>query len=221
MTLVGDHSTRWTWVTNRWIGALFAIGSICFAVGPVPAYTSSVGAVADAATFFVGSLFFTTAAALQFVQAVNVPASAAGLPARPEWVQAGSLVWWATAVQLLGTVFFNVSTFRALDQATGAAVAATVVWRPDVYGSVCFLAASVAALIPVDHRPGRDRRIAAVNLVGSVAFGFSAIGAYTLETGTLLNTNLANGGTFVGALCFLLGGLALVLPPPAATRGAR
>lgn len=210
---MGDRAARWTWATNRWIGSLFAIGSTCFAVGPVPQYVSWTGPVADAATFFVGSLFFTTAATLQFLQSVNVPASAAGRPARPEWVQARSLVWWATTVQLLGTLFFNLSTFRALDQATGAEVTATVVWRPDVFGSICFLVASVAALVPVDHRPGRDRRIASVNLLGSIAFGFSAIGAFTLGTGTLLNARLANGGTFVGALCFLLGGVALILPP--------
>lgn len=210
------RSSRWTFVTNRWIGSLFAVGSVCFAVGVVPAYAAAVGAVADAATFFVGSVFFTTAAALQFVQAANVPASAGGRPAVPEWVQVRSLVWWATAVQLLGTLFFNVTTFRALSQAGGADVSAAVVWRPDAFGSVCFLVASVAALIPVDHRPGRDRRIASVNLLGSVAFGFSAAGAYTLETGTLLNADLANGGTFVGALCFLLGGVGLLRPPPKA-----
>lgn len=213
---MGQHASRWTWVTNRWIGSLFAIGSACFAVGVVPGYLDAVGAVADAATFFVGSIFFTSAGTLQFLQAVNVPASASGRPARAEWVQPRSLVWWATAVQLVGTVFFNLSTFRALHQAVGADLAAAVVWRPDAYGSVCFLVASVAALIPVDHRPGRDRRVAAVNLAGSVAFGFSAVGAFTLESGTLLNADLANGGTFVGAVCFLLGGLALVRPAPVA-----
>lgn len=218
MTGRAHPASRWTWVTNRWIGALFAIGSLCFAVGVVPAYASAVGTVADAATFFVGSVFFTSAGALQFLQAVNVPLSAGGTAAAPEWIQTTSLVWWATAVQLVGTVFFNVNTLRSLRLALGSELAARVVWRPDALGSICFLVASVAALIPVDHRPGRDRRIATVNLVGSVAFGFSAAGAFTLSTGSTLNANMANAGTFFGAICFLLGAIALMRPaPPDAT----
>lgn len=208
-------------MTNRWIGALFAVGSVCFAVGVVPGYVSAAGDVADAATFFVGSVFFTSAGALQYLQAVNVPLSAGGAAAAAEWVQTTSLVWWATAVQLVGTLFFNVNTFRALRLALGGELTARVVWRPDALGSICFLVASVAALIPVDHRPGRDRRIAAVNLVGSVAFGFSAVGAFTLDTGSALNANMANSGTFVGAICFLLGALALMRPVPASEAAGR
>lgn len=208
-------------MTNRWIGALFAVGSVCFAVGVVPGYVSAAGDVADAATFFVGSVFFTSAGALQYLQAVNVPLSAGGAAAAAEWVQTTSLVWWATAVQLVGTLFFNVNTFRSLRLALGGELTARVVWRPDALGSICFLVASVAALIPVDHRPGRDRRIAAVNLVGSVAFGFSAVGAFTLDTGSALNANMANSGTFVGAICFLLGALALMRPVPASEAAGR
>lgn len=214
MTGMSRPGSRWTWVTNRWIGALFAVGSLCFAVGVVPGYLSAVGAVADAATFFVGSVFFTSAGALQYLQAVKVPLSAGGAVSAPEWVQSTSLVWWATAVQLVGTLFFNFNTFRSLRLALGDELTARVVWRPDALGSICFLVASVAALIPVDHRPGRDRRIATVNLVGSVAFGFSAVGAFTLDTGSTLNTKMANAGTFVGAICFLLGALALMRPVP-------
>lgn len=208
-------------MTNRWIGALFAVGSVCFAVGVVPGYVSAAGDVADAATFFVGSVFFTSAGALQYLQAVNVPLSAGGAAAAAEWVQTTSLVWWATAVQLVGTLFFNVNTFRALRLALSGELTARVVWRPDALGSICFLVASVSALIPVDHRPGRDRRIAAVNLVGSVAFGFSAVGAFTLDTGSALNANMANSGTFVGAICFLLGALALMRPVPASEAAGR
>jgi hypothetical protein len=43
----------------------FAIGSTCFLVGPFPGYLDLVGPVADAVTFFVGSLFFTVGGALQ------------------------------------------------------------------------------------------------------------------------------------------------------------
>ena len=57
---------------NWWIGVLFAVGSACFVVGPFPGFVHVVGARADAAVFFAGSLFFTSAAALQYLEAVNV-----------------------------------------------------------------------------------------------------------------------------------------------------
>ncbi len=51
-----------------------------------------------------------------------------------------------------------------------------------------------------------------LNLVGSVAFGVSAVAAFVVpSTGSLLDEQLSNLGTFVGALCFLAGGI-LLLP---------
>ena len=57
-----------------WIAILFAIGSTCFLVGPFPGYAALVGAEADALTFFVGSIFFTTAALLQCLETWSAPA---------------------------------------------------------------------------------------------------------------------------------------------------
>ena len=49
-------------------------------------------------------------------------------------------------------------------------------------------------------------------MVGSIAFGVSAVAAYVVPSdGELRNVALANLGTFVGAICFLVGGL-LLLP---------
>jgi predicted Kef-type K+ transport protein len=55
---------RETW----WIGALFAVGSLCFALGAAPRYVNLVGVAADGITFFVGSIFFTSAAARKYRQ---------------------------------------------------------------------------------------------------------------------------------------------------------
>src|SRR4051812_12956287 len=95
-----------------WIGALFSVGSICFLVGPLPGFVQLVGERTDAAVFFVGSLFFTSAAGWQWA---NSP-----LPA-PLW---SSRVWglprrrWrsdrgSSAIQFAGTIFFNATTFWA------------------------------------------------------------------------------------------------------------
>jgi hypothetical protein len=49
-------------------------------------------------------------------------------------------------------------------------------------------------------------------MLGSVFFGLSAIGAYVSPTtGDLLSMRWSNGGTLLGALCFLTGAL-LLLP---------
>jgi hypothetical protein len=66
------------------------------------------------------------------------------------------------------------------------------------------------------HRHGhaRDRSwaISTLNMVGSIFFGFSAIGAYVVPaTNDLLNARWSNGGTLLGAICFLVGAW-LVIP---------
>jgi len=61
-------------------------------------------------------------------------------------------------------------------------------------------------------RPGqRDWHITALNLWGSVFFGLSAIGAHVTSAGEFSNVQLANGGTFLGAVCFLIASL-LMMP---------
>lgn len=49
-------------------------------------------------------------------------------------------------------------------------------------------------------------------MVGSIAFGVSAIASYVVPTtGELASLRLTNLGTFVGAICFLVGAF-LLLP---------
>src|SRR5450631_4706235 len=74
-------ATGSTWWAPRargwWIAVLFAVGSLLFALGTVPAYVDAVGAGWDSVTFFVGSLFFTSAGFLTYREAVD-----AGAPVR-------------------------------------------------------------------------------------------------------------------------------------------
>ena len=146
-----------------WIGLLFAIGSFCFVVGPIPAYERAVGPTGTAATFFIGSLFFTTAAYLSYMQVVRE-----GGHRWFGWTP-HHLGFWAALIQLVGTVYFNVTTFAAfLD--VPADLTDRVVWRPDALGSICFLIASGIAFAEAGHRwfswrPGeRDWHITALNL---------------------------------------------------------
>jgi hypothetical protein len=187
------------WAPRRrswWIGVLFAIGSTCFVVGPFPGFVHLVGAVADAAVFFVGSLFFTSAATLQFL---DTPRS-------------DRIDRWASAIQLAGTLFFNLSTGRALHASIDLAQENSLIWRPDAFGSICFLAASGLAWYAV--RGARDRGwwIAVINLAGSIAFGVSAVAGYLVPaTGDYRDLAAANASTVVGALCFLAGAVLLLV----------
>src|SRR5205807_6080676 len=131
-----------------------------FAAGSVPGYADAAGTHWDNVTFFIGSLFFTSAAFLTYREAVDAAPRALNPLGRRFFVyQPGRIDWWATAVQLAGTLFFNVSTGVAMGANLTAQAAHQHVWRPDAVGSVCFLVASALAWYEVCHgwgawRPG-------------------------------------------------------------------
>jgi hypothetical protein len=214
----GRGSTWWApHVRGWWIGVLFAVGSVLFAVGSLPSYATAIGLRGDAVTYFVGSLFFTSAAFLTYREAVD--AGPRDEKRRRFFVyQPRRIDWWATGIQLIGTLAFNVSTGVATKTDLTANAAHQHVWRPDAYGSVCFLVSSALAWYEVCHgwlgwRPRSYAWwITLLNLVGSVAFGVSAIAGYiSPSTGNLHNAQRANRGTFAGAICFLIGAM-LLLP---------
>ncbi len=211
---------RRTW----WIASLFSIGSLCFTIGPTAWWLDLVGARWDGLTFFIGSIFFTSASYLCFVEAANAPEQIhlgdgprRRGPFRLASWRPRTIDWWATSIQLVGTVFFNVTTFLALSDHWSTHQQDRLVWRPDAYGSICFLVSSYLAWAEVCHSAGRLRLrdvswwIVVINLLGSVFFGLSAIGEYVLpSTGDAVNLVLDNGGTVLGGICFLVGAVLLV-----------
>jgi hypothetical protein len=201
-----------------WIGVLFAVGSFLFGLATVPAYVNAVGDRPDAITYFIGSVFFTSAGFLQYREAVDAAPRPPGAERRKVFVFLPHQIdWQATAVQSIGTLEFNISTFAAIFAAVGSAQARHHVWRPDIFGSVCFLVASALAWFEVCHgwTAWRPRSlgwwISGVNLAGSVAFGFSAVASYVIPgTTELLSVPVTNLGTFVGAVCFFVGAVLLL-----------
>ncbi len=203
-----------------WVAVNFSLGSACFILGATPAYADLVGTDADGITYFVGSLFFTTAAWLQVL--VSTGAIGRGIRTRraARWRTVAraprQAAWWAGIVQFAGTLCFNVSTLLALQDSLSAKEADHRVWAPDAFGSIAFLVASALAYAMVKRpwvtwRPqDLDWSVATLNLAGSIAFGASAVAAYVTEDGSLRNAELANAGTWVGAVCFLLGAILLI-----------
>ncbi|MGY4711147.1 hypothetical protein ACXDF8_16555 [Mycolicibacterium sp. CBM1] len=179
---------------------LFAVGSSFFAAATVPGFSAVAGAGAANLLCFVGSWFFTAAAGMQL--ALSGPAPAAER--------------YSSAIQFAGTVLFNISTGVAVwAHATG--IRRHYVWTPDALGSVAFLVSAALGVAAATAAAGlvafgsRDWQAEWVNMIGSVAFGISAAGAFVRRTGISEDQLAANLGTFFGALCFL-GAALLVLP---------
>ena len=216
---------------TRWMAALFALGSACFLVASVASQWASTSRPAIGVVFFAGSLLFTAAAYVQYGETVNarrdVDDRARHLRLRPASWEPKRIDWLASAIQLVGTLLFNVSTFLAMQHGLTAKQADVRVWAPDAFGSLAFLAASALAYAEVCHRWWCAHRhsmswwIVALNLAGSVAFGLAAIASLVEpSTDALVNTRLANAGTSLGAACFLIGAILLV-PEATAERRAR
>jgi hypothetical protein len=185
---------------ERWMALFFATGSLCFLVGPLPGYAQLVGAAADAATFFVGSILFTAGGALQTWLSFgkrHVPGS-------------GRAAWRAAAIQSAGTLFFNVTTYQALHTSVSNADYDRLVWRPDAFGSICFLVSGAIAYAASPRRGWLPARGGAgwwqpaVNLLGCVFFAISAVAGYVVPSeGSILDLAAANWNTSLGAACFL------------------
>ena len=197
------------------------VGSSCFVLGAFPLYANAVGPAADGVTYFIGSIFFTSAALLQVLLSAGViradqrPRTSVRWRSRVRTVDRPE--WWAGVVQFAGTLMFNVSTWSAMQQGLSAAEAHRRVWTPDARGCVAFLVAS--ALVYADvRRPWLQWRpadltwsVAMLNMIGSIAFAASALGAYVIpSTGDVVSLELDNLGTFVGGICFFLGALLLI-----------
>ena len=209
---------------NAAIATLFVLGSACFVLGSIPAYVTAVAGVVDGVTYFVGSLFFTSASLLQLLQAQS-PSMTDLERARADGPD--SLTWWrplphdrnwlAAVAQFPGTLFFNLSTAAALVHNATVQEQDRHVWRPDLFGSILFLVASTFGILAIGRlRSFQPRslpwRIAWFNMVGSIFFMASGLASFVLpSTGEVINTRVTVAGTLLGAVCFLIGA-ALMFP---------
>src|SRR5262245_26398714 len=194
---------------NTAIAWLFIVGSACFVLGSVPWYANAVGGPVDSVTYFVGSIFFTSASFAQLLQAqtpamTDVDEIQQHQPRPVRWVAwlPHDRNWLAAITQFPGTLFFNSSTLAALAHNATTKEEDQHVWRPDFYGSTLFLVASAFGILAVSGHFLRALpqslpwRIAWLNMVGSILFMASAIASYVLpKTGDLINSPVSIAGT--------------------------
>ena len=194
---------------------LFVIGSSLFAIATAPGFAMVGGAGATNLLCFIGSWFFTSAALIQLLLSRPSRSRSWRTPSiRIEWLSA--------ATQFIGTLRFNISTGAAL-WAHRIPARRHFVWWPDAAGSVSFLFSGVLGVAAVTLTVGlvqlksREWLAAWTNMAGSIAFGASAAGAFITRKGVTEDAWVANVGTFVGALCFLIAAL-LTLPKRSSPR---
>ncbi|MEO1194024.1 MAG: hypothetical protein AAFY02_19865 [Pseudomonadota bacterium] len=214
-----------------WTATLFMIGASCFilasAAGLFPGLFGRFAQSPTAInlTFFIGSLFFTTAAWLQLLAAVNADRIAAIAHRAPLRGQLRWFAWrpheigWLSAFsQFVGTLLFNLNTLDALLPGLGWLQQDLLIWTPDVIGSVCFLTASVLAAM---EYAAASRSwdlgdvswwVVVANLLGSLAFGVAAVYSVVLPgSEDVLDAQAVNAYTCLGAFGFLVGA-ALLFP---------
>jgi hypothetical protein len=214
---------------NWWIGSIFALGSLLFAVASVLslsrplAQAMSLDSLEINAIFFAGSIPFTTAGYLQLYQAANAGEFSTAQPQAPQrrvlfgW-RPRDIGWLSCALQFVGTILFNFNTLDAMIPSLNWFGQDLLVWAPDIFGSILFLASGYLAWIETchDHWAWHPASISwwvvLTNLLGCVGFMISAMLAIVLPgTPNMDVVHLSVYFTLLGAIGFLIGSL-LMLP---------
>ncbi|MDX3310918.1 hypothetical protein ACWGH3_16020 [Streptomyces sp. NPDC054884] len=199
----------------------FVIGGALFTAGAAVAQFGAADATECASVYFAGGLFFTTGGYASLLQAINAPRHVPGregqlvtCPWRWWSYEPTRVDWLSTFVLFAGTLVFAVDLLDSFLQGLTARQANRLIWAPDVIGCVLFLLSGHLAFAEICHGRFGVRPhdlgwwIVAVNQLGSVLFMVSALAAYTRPaTGSLVNADIANWGTLIGALCFSFAGV--------------
>lgn len=214
---------------NWWIGSIFALGATLFLLASLwslfpgwPRMWGLTGQMVNA-TFFLGSIPFTTAAYLQLNQAANagvLTREGVARFRRHYWIgwRPKDIGWWSCLLQFAGTLLFNINTFDALMPDRGWLRGDLVIWLPNVAGSILFLVSGWLAFAEQCHRFWKwdwndlSWWVVFTNLVGCMAFMVSAGFSILLPTPLpFAMTTWALAFTGLGAVGFLAGSL-LMLP---------
>ena len=212
---------------NAVAGVSFAIGGALFTLGAVLAQWSTAPASTIDLVFLCGGFFFSTGGYASIVQEINSPRSidADGSLAETRWR------WWAyepmrpgwvsAFVLFVGTLAFAISLVDVFLSSLSAKQQDHLIWAPEMIGCVLFLVSGHVAIEEICH--GRFRLmprslgwwVVTVNQLGSILFFLSGLAAYVRPvTDEVINTDLMNWGTALGAFCFSAAGIAQLFERP-------
>lgn len=205
----------------NWVTAIaFTVGGLLFALGALVAEVGSGDALSAASIYLLGGVFFSTGGYASLLGAINGPRvlERDGTLRSEGWrwwsYEPMRIEWLATFVLFAGTLAFGVSLVDSFLEGLSTQQTNRLIWSPEMIGCVMFLISGHLSMVEVcDGRPRLlprqlDWWIVAVNQLGSLLFFISALAGFTSpETGGVINVDVANWGTFGGALCFAIGGI--------------
>ncbi|MBL4726533.1 MAG: hypothetical protein JKY83_07655 [Rhizobiaceae bacterium] len=197
--VLGPRQLTW------WVATLFMIGSALFALGCL----LYLGAVEHELTldgvFFVGSLFFTSAAYCQFHQSIS----------------GNKIAFYSALNQFIGTLMFNMNTFDAFFN-LGWIEQDLLVWTPNILGSILFLISGILAMKNLCNKwwcwnfQNIDWWMGVINFLGCVAFLLSAAFSFIMPVPTpTAYATFATLFTLLGACCFFTSAFLMRLGTPA------
>lgn len=198
---------------NRPIALRFILGASLFFIAAVLGLLDVGSAFLQNTIYFIGSIFFTLAGYLQYVQSIN---NSEDIHLRSElrrwrWLawQPGRVDFWVVFSQLLGTLAFNFNTFDAFlsHTPTGELLGIGI---PDMFGSILFMISGTLGVVEFNHRlilwPSRSLQswITLINFWGCALFMVSAvITPITFVDPSVWSDLSSVGTTAAGALAFL------------------
>ncbi|PCI05190.1 MAG: hypothetical protein COB78_00805 [Hyphomicrobiales bacterium] len=196
---MADKSYRlWVWEPKQltwWVATLFMIGAALFALGCVLYLAAIEHELILDSVFFVGSLFFTSAAYCQFHQSRN----------------GNKTVFYSALSQFFGTLMFNMNTFDAFFD-LGWMEQDLLIWTPNILGSILFQISGCLAMKDLCKRwwcwnfQSISWWIGVINFVGCVAFLLSAILSFVMPVPIpAIFAIWATVLTLLGACCFFIG----------------
>lgn len=195
-----------------WIATLFMVGSSLFAWGSILFLQGYQNQFLNGVVFFIGSIFFTSAAYCQYYQSIN---TGAGPRKWFSWKVAG-IGTWAALTQFVGTVLFNFNTFDAFLN-LGWLGQDLLIWAPDILGSILFQVSGTLAMFEISRRWWCMKKltlgwwIGIINFLGCVTFLISACLAFVTPHPLHDLAGWATVFTLLGAICFFVGSY-LMLP---------
>jgi hypothetical protein len=200
--------------TNLVASIAFAIGGSLFAIGAWVAQVGDGDATTAACIYFAGGLFFNTGGYASVVLTSNKPGE------RWKWwaYKPYDLAWLSAFVLFAGTIAFGISLLDSFLDGLTTKGENRLIWAPEVVGCILFLISGRIGLRDVGRRPRWDLGwgVVAINQLGSILFMISAVAAFIRpETSSVVNVDVANWGTFTGALCFAIGGVMQAFDRPA------